>query len=737
LLRPTRPAAWEIESYVEAVPWRAFVVGALALVDVWLGYRWFREPGERARRIAVHTSEVLETSEVSVGPMPAVAWFEASSSTMFNRLVWHHARQSAPLLLTFAAVVAPLALARMAMRVEAAVAVNSLARDTWLVWLPFVLAAVLAPPLMGACVFLADQSHGAFRFLAERGIAPKYVWLSRQVVWFVPLAAGALAIAAPVRVEELPASALMLGYVLLAYASGQFFSMFLRSGVLAAGFGMTLSVGLCFWAALMDRAQMSWWWSVAPIPLALVACTWLRSGDWLVEKPGAKAVAADCWPLIAVAGVLLAVLPLIRIHEIPWVDPGFTPERAARPASADGEAAVVWYRQAAESMQPPQPGLDGTGAGDFAGPLTAEETRWLADNREAVATVLEASRRSDAEFFNPPSPFDLPRQMAHLAKLLFLSGRQLESEKDYDAALERYLSTLRVAGHLRRRANLSGCAEAVELWVQEYLPYWATRPGQTPERVLAAARRADDVVAASPRTDCIKSQYLLARAYLEGDPQAMAHFIPDERDRLLAQATIRCLFWERTRTLRALNVWTADAMEVCSRAESSAAKGERIASATGGRTTSEWWTRITQATPLWPRLPDVTSLRHTMANLETHRRATRSVLALEAWKLEHGRLPQSLDQLTGRYLDRPPVDPFWGQLFQYYPKGVQFAFRDTRGKAIEPGIPFLWGPSGQAVALGCSETYGDGGGSRTSDDVAASEGSLEKLLPLGCAFAIP
>ncbi len=730
LLRTGRPVPWEIESYVQAIHWRALVVGILAVVDLWLGYRWFRGPGERARGIATvatHTSEVSETSEV---------WLEASSCTMFNRLVWHHARQSAPLLLTFAAMVAPLALARMAMRIEAAVAIDSLNRDAWLVWLPFLLAAVLAPPLMGACVFLADQSHGGFRFLAERGVAPKYVWLSRQVVWFVPLAAGALAIAAPVRADEMHWSALMLGYVLLAYASGQFFSMFFRSGVLAAGFGMALSVAICFWAALMDLAHISWWWSVAPIPLALFACTWLRSGDWLVEKPGAKALVVDCWPLVVVVGLLLAMLPLIRIHEIPWVDPGFVPDEFARPATADAEATVARYCQAAELMRPLPAGLDVAGNRQSSiAPLTPEETAWLEANREAVATVLEASRRSDCDFFDVPNPFDLPRQVVRLAKLLFLSGRQLESENNLDAALERYLSTLRVAGHLRRRATLSGNADAVELWVQEYLPYWAARPGQTPERVLAAVRRTDDVLAASPpRSDCVKSHYLLARAYLDGDPQAMAHFIPDERDRLFAQATIRCLSWERTRTLRVLNVWTADAMEVCTRAETSAASGGRITSGTGGRTTSAWWSRVTQATPLWPSLPDATSLCHTLAHLETQRRATRSLLALEAWKLEHGRLPQSLGELTGRYLERPPVDPFWGKLFQYYPKGVQFAFRDTRGKDIEPGMPFLWGPAQQAVGLGCSESSDD---SRMAGDVAASRVSLERILPLGCAFAIP
>jgi hypothetical protein len=117
----------------------------------------------------------------------------------------------------------------------------------------------------------------------------------------------------------------------------------------------------------------------------------------------------------------------------------------------------------------------------------------------------------------------------------------------------------------------------------------------------------------------------------------------------------------------------------------------------------------------------------------------RSLLALEAWKLDHGRLPQSLEELlTDRYLERPPVDPFWGKLFQYYPKGVQFAFRDTRGKTIEPGMPFLWGPAGQTPDSTWSQAPSECGDSTMQGDVAAPiVVPLEKALAFGCAFAVP
>ena len=81
---------------------------------------------------------------------------------------------------------------------------------------------------------------------------------------------------------------------------------------------------------------------------------------------------------------------------------------------------------------------------------------------------------------------------------------------------------------------------------------------------------------------------------------------------------------------------------------------------------------------------------------ETHRRATRLILALEAWKLDHGGLPKSLEDLKGKYLDQLPVDPYTGGAFRYKPKGlpygVEFGAAGSNPKEAEliaPGRPFV------------------------------------------------
>jgi hypothetical protein len=55
---------------------------------------------------------------------------------------------------------------------------------------------------------------------------------------------------------------------------------------------------------------------------------------------------------------------------------------------------------------------------------------------------------------------------------------------------------------------------------------------------------------------------------------------------------------------------------------------------------------------------------------ETDYRATVIVMALNAWKAEHGELPDRLEQLVGSELDRLPLDPLFALPFQYYPRGT-------------------------------------------------------------------
>jgi len=76
------------------------------------------------------------------------------------------------------------------------------------------------------------------------------------------------------------------------------------------------------------------------------------------------------------------------------------------------------------------------------------------------------------------------------------------------------------------------------------------------------------------------------------------------------------------------------------------------------------------------------------------------LLALEAYRLERGELPQSLDDLVGPYFDALPRDPYSGYAFSYFPAGLpapatpleaaQLEKGAWRSTSIVPGKPCIW-----------------------------------------------
>jgi hypothetical protein len=64
-------------------------------------------------------------------------------------------------------------------------------------------------------------------------------------------------------------------------------------------------------------------------------------------------------------------------------------------------------------------------------------------------------------------------------------------------------------------------------------------------------------------------------------------------------------------------------------------------------------------------MPLPADLADDVLSVENRRRATVIVLALEAWKAKHGKLPRTLDELVGAYLDKLPLDPYSGGPYRY------------------------------------------------------------------------
>ena len=318
-----------------------------------LASRWLREQrlpaqGTFARRCAVPRAFGQRTGKLGL-------------------LVWQETRQSTTLTLAILATLLPAALYAW---IDWLWPAGMRTIDRWMefnfvqpIFATLALAFYFSPVLLGSTIFLGDQTGHHFRFLGERGFPPQLVWLSRHIRCLVVMLIGILLFLPPafalfVRQLRLshsygpPDAPLTLfleslfGYIAVAYCCGQFCSMAIRSGILAVAAGGVATAVICVWAGITKAFGMSWLWTVAPLPVAFLASTWLQAPDWLVERKTWCARLRPAFVIAIPAAAILTAIPLVRIYEVPWVDPGFDPAGKTWSVSPEGKKALALYREA-------------------------------------------------------------------------------------------------------------------------------------------------------------------------------------------------------------------------------------------------------------------------------------------------------------------------------------------------------------------------------------------------------
>jgi hypothetical protein len=418
---------------------------------------------------------------------------------------------------------------------------------------------------------------------------------------------------------------------------------------------------------------------------------------------------------------VLTAVPLYRVYEIPAVDPGFSPEEYARPITAEEAETVEIYRQALAAyvrMKSEPEDETESEEGDKpeereAATLTAGEVAWIEANEKAIALTLKASRRTACDFLDANSNYiamDVRQGGRALGRLLIVSARLLESEGKLDAAMDRYMAALRTSAHLRRRSVLVGTlvADAIEGQVYDRLPLWAAHPDQTSQRIRAAIDQLDKLAVDRPSiTDVPKSEYLWTRKLILADPEALvaAGFDQDEVFTLILWA--RLLPWEQARTLRVLNELTDMNLDTLRRVELAVTQHYDVPQellgliSLGGNYYGPTRGYTLQNT-IHGHFLYLTAKWHIVRAfnwMETRRRVVRLLMALEGWKVEHGELPGTLDDLVGPYLDRLPVNPCSGEPFRYFAEGLPMPLKWTDRyqltKEIEAGRPFVWSTGSQ------------------------------------------
>lgn len=665
----------------------------LALVDVWLGRHWFCETLHlrlRLKQLAnFKTTKPLTLAEYLSQPN---FW------SMLRRLTWQHWRQSVWVGIVILTMFAAMGLVDIATLRELQKS-GGISLSGWIHGLGFTAyITLLLIPLLGSFTFLADQRQRNFRFFSERGISPRLVWLSRLwpwllivIVWFVLYAVyftALLWIGKNYSTDItycliLSVLEYLLAYLVLSVCVGQLCSMFFRGGLLAGLFSLVITAILAFWAALMLLWGMNWLWSVAPIFIILPLATWLRAPDWILERNGLRTWLRPGLVLAVPTIILFAAVSFYHVYEIPVVDPGFSVEEFQKPLMTEELATRDLYRKIGEIDWSPKSEnekvKDNTKENivekepvyaDSTLPksLSANDIDFVETNQKVISLLIEASKgpqriRSYSPGMNRYDELSRKR----ISYLIISSAMKQEADGQLDAALEQYLAAIRISRQFED--------ESLELRVYDLLPFWATRPNQTAERIKNAAGQLEKLTTNVPVDDWeIKLEYIITREIItKGFNNYNKKYL--NYDHILW----RLFPWERARALRLLNTMIRDDLEEIRKAESDTWAGKPLDIAPGKPyyfSYFEYITRIEYASHIFDarllyqhRISKYLIWQY--ARMENRRRAIRILLALQAWKLDHGGYPKTLDELVGPYFEKLPNDPFSGDSYQYFPEGVK------------------------------------------------------------------
>ncbi|MFO0947088.1 MAG: hypothetical protein U1D30_14285 [Planctomycetota bacterium] len=119
---------------------------------------------------------------------------------------------------------------------------------------------------------------------------------------------------------------------LSAFGIGQFFSMFLRSGIASFFLSIMLAWFLFLCGVGFNFLQAPIPWFFGPVFAGMYAATWIHSRDWLEDRWHWKRACAFAFVAVPFLAAIVA-LPFYRVYSIPKVTPDLpSPRPAARRA---------------------------------------------------------------------------------------------------------------------------------------------------------------------------------------------------------------------------------------------------------------------------------------------------------------------------------------------------------------------------------------------------------------------
>jgi ABC-type transport system involved in multi-copper enzyme maturation permease subunit len=510
---------------------------------------------------------------------------------------------------------------------------------------------------------------------------------------------------------------MLSAFLVSSYALGQGVSLLIPRAVTAGFVGAILLVPLVAWHLLIFWLDVPTWLALLPIPFVLWGVTLVRVSDWMVERNSVGAWARVAAMILLPAAVVVAGIARYRVAEIPGIVPL---------TLRSGRAAHVRQRPVEEVLQPLRSAV--------LRPLTPEERETAriyrramdlvgisfrqpvtyrkvppADRQEALRLVWEATQREHCVLRDPSiaryDDVDRSRHRGRLSSLAFDAAWKSERLGKLEEALDKWIEKLRMSRHFATRSRSYGwdIAYTSSQSIYRRLAYWAARSNQKVETIVKAIHLLGEEHAKFPPiTESIMVESVVQRSAI-GEPR------PVDTDRAvwsheMTRAAISRLFatlcpWELTRAECLLDVITANQILEMHSLDDALADGDDLAAQiTWGqpsgirRIDSQTFKRLKNTTPLFPENAMSINLVSSPADMVFHEMRYRGCLvrlALHAYRLEHGSLPEHLEELVPKYFDRLPLDPWSGRAFGYRPEGfptevTMFSIR------ISPKEPLIW-----------------------------------------------
>lgn len=620
----------------------------------------------------------------------------------------------------------------------------------------FPFALTLVSFAFGVWSFHAEQRDRRFRFVAGQGASAWTLWSTKQIVWFTTALVSVLfltVVAAwsfydttnwgasgrwyyathwvwdfgPWRIEfetllgsfsgleqwlhipnhidqwkyrgfaELGSIAHAAVAVALFFAVGQFVSLLIPRGVTAIVVGSLLVLAAFVWLHGTMVLSIPAWITMGPVLVAMFGTTLIRTTDWLEERNAWRSWLKVVTTTILPMAVMLAASAWFRAFELPEV-PASKLAALHRPApsAAARETAQQWQRLAEQLNSPnfksEEHSLLSVPWDEFT------DRHWIEANAEFIQQAHELASREDCAAFDLSSVVLRPDRLAGLLRLSILDSLERGQLQE---AWQRGTTLYRLGEHLRTNSGFLGyhLSAPFQDTAFEELQAWARHPQQTAESIRATLRCPD----AGPLSIDKVGMKSIHENMLHGMLAADYATISSRLTTAWREETWPWSWmpWERTRERRLLD---HEALAALERARAKLNNLYTIAQPVLRLPfypeRSSTWLDSVQFTSRnrvwWPDSHAVERLiRDSICRSEAKRRALLLTLALQVYELDHGRLPQRLDELVGSYLEELPVDPWTGRSFEYRPEGlpvpVQFANR-----RIDANTPMLW-TNGSAI----------------------------------------